>query len=390
MKWEPPGHRFDVLVLGSGIAGATLAAHLSGRRKVAILERELLLGSQTTGRSAAMFLPSYGGQKVRPLTRASRGFFNAPPKGFDARILTPRAALHIARTASLGKLHQLAAELATARALTREQARALVPILRPSSVAAGLLETDAGDLDVASLHSGFLRACRETGGVTVADVGDVDIRRLGSLWRVRTGKGDFLAPVLVNAAGAWADATAQAAGLALKGLGPLRRTVLLTDPPAKPGFADWPTVKDINERFYFRPYSSSLLVTACDETPSPPCDAQADIFDVAYAVARFEFATSQRVRRVNLRWAGLRTFAPDRAPVIGWSEEAEGFFWLAGLGGVGIQTSPAVGRLAASILLRQPTPSDLIEHGVRPELYAPSRFRGAGSPVAVNADAVSG
>jgi len=166
--------------------------------------------------------------------------------------------------------------------------------------------------------------------------------------------------------------------------------VLLTDPPAKPGFADWPTVKDIDERFYFRPYSSSLLVTACDETPSPPCDAQADIFDVAYAVARFEFATSQRVRRVNLRWAGLRTFAPDRAPVIGWSEEAEGFFWLAGLGGVGIQTSPAVGRLAASILLRQPTPSDLIEHGVRPELYAPSRFRGAGSPVAVNADAVSG
>jgi D-arginine dehydrogenase len=387
MTATAPGQAFDVLVLGGGMAGASLAAQLGGQRRVAILEREPLLCAHTTGRSAAMFLPSYGVRQIHPLTRASRAFFDAPPRGFDTPLLTPRAALHIARAADVGELAELAAELDYAPMLTRAQARAIVPVLRPGAVAAGLLESDAGDLDVARLHAGFIRACREAGGVVLTGLGETTIRRAGSLWRVATALGEFAAPVLVDAAGAWADATAEAAGLTPKGLRPLRRTVVLADAPGIAGFADWPTVKDVGERFYFRPFSSDLLITPCDETPSAPCDACAEEFDVATAVTRFEAATRLRVRRVAHRWAGLRTFAPDRAPVIGWSEEAEGFFWMAGLGGFGIQTAPASGRLAASLILHGRAPAALIDQGVEPADYAPGRLR---APLAAAGGAAAG
>ena len=379
----PSRQVFDVVVLGGGIAGAALAAQLAGDRRVALVEREPQLGYHTTGRSAAMYIPSYGGPAVQPLTAASRGFFEDPPCGFAERLLSPRPVLHIARADQAERLEAFARRTpgATLRRLGREGALSRAPILRPQAVQAALLETGAGDLDVARLHGGMVRRAREAGAVILADAGRPDIAREESRWRVRTRQASLIAPTLVNATGAWADETARDAGLAPKGLSPLLRTAILVDAPREIGFHDWPVVKDIDERFYFRPFGGRLLITPADETPSPPCDAAPDELDIACAMMRFHDAADHPVTRIHHRWAGLRTFAPDRAPVIGWSETAPGFFWLAGLGGFGIQTAPAVARLASALVRGRRAPQDLTDHGVVSAAYDPGRLGEAAGPI---------
>ncbi|HEX6858648.1 MAG TPA: FAD-binding oxidoreductase [Caulobacteraceae bacterium] len=366
-------NRFDALVLGGGMAGAAVAAHLAGRRRIALLEREPALAVHATGRSAAMWLPSYGGAAVRPLTLASRPFLTDPPGGFVGSLLAPRAALHVARREQLDVLGALAAEHPRLRPLSGVEARRRVPILRPEAAHAALLETDAGDIDVARLHARFVAMARAGGAEILTALGELRIGRVGPFWEVSAAGQVWRAPILVNAAGAWADDVAVAAGLAPLGLTPLRRTVVLVDPPASPGFGGWPVVKDVDERFYFRPFSGRLLVTPADETLSEPRDAQPDDLDVARAMARLEKACDHAVARVRYRWAGLRTFAADRAPVVGWSRDHPGFFWIAGLGGFGIQAAPALGRMAAAILLGDPMPAELVDHGVMARFYDPER-----------------
>lgn len=370
----------DVVVLGGGMAGAALAAHLSAGVRVALVEREPVLGYHTTGRSAAMYIPSYGGEAIAGLTAASRRFFAQPPQGFGPPLLAARPVMHLAGPDQVRGLERLAARHAANRHGVRldwidgQAAQARAPILRSEAAAAALIEAGTGDLDVTRLHTGFLRQVREAGGQLVAGAGRGAVERDGSGWRVR-GKGvEVCAPVLVNATGAWADETAVAAGLAPLGLAPLRRTVLLAKAPGHNNFADWPVVKDIDERFYFRPCGGRLLITPANETPSTPCDAVAEEMDVALGMARFEAVADHPVRHLVGRWAGLRTFAPDRAPVVGWSTQRPGFFWLAGLGGFGIQTAPAMGRLAAALLEGRPIPDDLIDQGVEARAYAPKRF----------------
>lgn len=373
----PSRQVLDVVVLGGGIAGAALAAQLAGGLRVALVEREPQLGYHTTGRSAAMYIPSYGGSAVQPLTAASRGFFEDPPCGFAGRLLSPRPVLHIARADQGERLEAFARKTVGAaplRRLSRDEALRRAPILRPQAVQSALLETGAGDLDVARLHGGLVRRAREAGAVILADAGKPNIVREGSRWRVRTRQASLIAPTLVNATGAWADETALDAGLAPKGLSPLLRTAILVDAPRELGFHDWPVVKDIDERFYFRPFGGRLLITPADETPSPPCDAAPDELDIACAMMRFHHAADHPVTRIHHRWAGLRTFATDRAPVIGWSETAPGFFWLAGLGGFGIQTAPAVARLAAALVRGRRAPRDLADHGVEAATYDPGRL----------------
>lgn len=383
MTANPCGQSVDVVVLGGGMAGAALAAHLSAGVRVALIEREPVLGYHTTGRSAAMYIPSYGGEAVAGLTAASRRFFTQPPRGFGPPLLAPRPVMHLAGPDQVGRLERLAARHAAdhhgARLdwLDGQAAQARAPILRAEAAAAALIEAGTGDLDVARLHAAFLRQVREAGGQLVAGAGRAAVEREGSGWRVRDKGVDVRAPVLVNATGAWADETAGAAGLAPLGLAPLRRTVLLAKAPGHNNFADWPVVKDIDERFYFRPCGGRLLITPADETPSAPCDAVAEELDVALGMARFESVADHPVRHLVGRWAGLRTFAPDRAPVVGWSTQHPGFFWLAGLGGFGIQTAPAMGRLAAALLESRPIPGDLIDHGVQARAYAPNRFEPA-------------
>lgn len=379
----PPQSFVDILVLGGGIAGATVAAHLAGERKVALLEREPLLAYHATGRSSAMFIPTYGGAAVRPLAAASEDFLRAPPWGFGGSLLHPRPVMHIARADQIQRLAAFREEAGAAAALERldrQQARALAPILRPEAVDAAVLEHNAADIDVARLHAGYLRMAREGGAIIAADLGDLRLERRAGLWRATAAGASFCAPVVVNATGAWADQTAIQAGLAPLRLSPYQRTVVIVDAPKTPDFCRCPVVKDIDERFYFRPYSGQLLITPADEEACPPCDALPDPLDVACAMFRFAAAADHSTRIIRRRWAGLRTFAPDRAPVIGWSEEAPGFFWLAGLGGFGIQTSPAVGRIAAAMLLERSSSAEVTACDGSRVSYSPSRsFPPAGS-----------
>lgn len=372
MKSEPTVIATDVVILGGGIAGASLAAHLASRLQVVLLEKEEAFGSHTTGRSAAMYLPSYGAAATQPLTAGSRPFLHEPPTGFGGPLISPRAALHLA----IGdqQLDHVASRIRKPTWLRPIEAAARVPLLREGKIAQALLEEDAGDIDVDRLHTGFLRQAREDGALLVANAGDVRCKRSGAGWKVEARGVRFSAPIVVNATGAWAAATAFHAEVARPDLTPLRRTVVLVDAPPSPDFAGWPIVKLADDRLYFRPYAGRLLITPADETPSPPCDAQPDHHDMACALARFQMVAHHEVSHIRGRWAGLRTFAPDRAPIIGWSSRSPGFFWLAGLGGVGIQTSPAAGRLAAALLLGDGVPEDLLAAGLDVRAFDPARF----------------
>jgi D-arginine dehydrogenase len=365
---------FDIVVIGAGIAGASAAAELAGTHKVAMLEREEVPGYHSTGRSAALFSESYGNEAVRALSRASREFFYAPPPGFSEHALVrPRGALHVARADQMESLERFAAASDMAgsiKRITGAQALALCPILRPDHAVAGVLETDAADVDVDTLHQGYLRAFRAAGGHLFVEAEVRSLTRRAGFWQVETRDGTLRAPVVVNAAGAWADTVAQMAGAAPLCIQPCRRTAVLVELPTGLDASRWPMVIDIDEAYYLKPDAGLLLISPADETETAPCDAQPDELDIAIAIDRVEQATTLTIRRLRKRWAGLRSFAPDRAPVIGFDREAQGFFWLAGQGGYGIQTAPAASRLAASLLRGETLAPDLASV---PDL-SPARF----------------
>jgi D-arginine dehydrogenase len=377
-------HQADVIVIGAGIAGASVAAHLAEARRVVLLEREDRAGYHSTGRSAALFTEIYGNSVIRALTRASRQFLFDPPAGFaDGPLTRPRGCLYIASESQLEALQAFAAlaDVAPAtRPLEVREAHALCPILREGYVAAALLEPDSSDIDVSALHQGYLRLFRRRGGQSVTHAPVEALERGAGGWTVRAALQRFTAPLVVNAAGAWADEVAALAGLTRLGLQPRRRTAVLVDPPAGMDVSRWPFVNDVDEQFYFKPEGGSLFLSPADETPVEPSDAQPDEWDIAAAVERVEAVTTLQITRLKARWAGLRTFAPDRTPVAGFSDEGAGFFWLAGQGGYGIQTAPALSRAAAALILEAPLPDDLQSlHGELAAL-SPGRFRGASVP----------
>ena len=365
----------DFLVCGAGIAGASIAAELAPHGTVAILEREDIAGYHTTGRSAALYIPSYGNPVIRGLTAASRAFFDAPPAGFvDHPILTPRGCLHIADEARAAALEDLAEELAATGVeilrLTGAEARAKVGVLRPEAVFAGVFEPEAADIDVAALHGGYLRLARQRGAEVRLSAGLAGLARAGDLWRARLADGEeFEARVLVNAAGAWGDVVAVMAGAAPVGLEPKRRTAMILEPP--PGFdiTAWPAVIDVDEQFYFKPEAGMILATPADETPSDPVDAAPDEMDIAVCIDRLQAAADIPVRRIVRSWAGLRTFAPDRTPVFGYDPGVPGFFWYVGQGGYGMQMAPAAAALGADLALGRAVPP------ARVAAVSPSRFR---------------
>ena len=254
------------------------------------------------------------------------------------------------------------------------QAIACLPVLRPAYLGAALLDAGALAIDVHALLQGYLRMLRAAGGAIAGEAEVTGLERRDGLWHASTRAGSFAAPSVVNAAGAWADSVAALAGLSSLGLTPLRRSVLTFAAPEGLVFADWPMLVDIDEQFYLKPEAGRFLLSPADETPSPPCDAQPEELDLAIAIDRLEQATTLTVRRISHRWAGLRTFAPDRTPVLGFDPRAEGFFWLAGQGGYGIQTSAALGQAAAALLLDRPPPLALAEEGVPLSALDPARF----------------
>ena len=370
----------DAVVIGGGIAGASAAAELAGAgADVVLLEREDQLAYHATGRSAAMYIKAYGPPSVRALTRAGEAFFEAPPEGFsEAPLLSPRGVLYVAEPGNEGELETLRAGNPGVELLSLDRALELVPALRRDAFAGAALEADAREMDVHAIHGGFVGLVRRAGGEIRTGAEVLGLRRDGDTWRVETGGEAVSTPVVVNAAGAWADVVAGLAGLGPIGIEPRRRTAVIVEGPG-PDCASWPLVADLaagqKETWYVKPEArGKLLASPADETPSPPCDARPEELDIAIVVDRLRTAFELEVRRVEHRWAGLRSFAPDGTLVIGFDPRAEGFFWLAGQGGYGIQTAPAAGRLAAALAAGEETPAWCGDFGLDIADLAPGRL----------------
>jgi D-arginine dehydrogenase len=373
--------QIDFVVIGGGIAGASAGAELAAHGRVAVLEREDQPGYHTTGRSIALYSRAYGNAVVRTLAAAAGPFLANPPAGFaEHRLLSPRGILYFARadqSAAVEQAYEAWRQYAPDLSIVdSERARDLVPVFRDGYLDSAVFEADAADIDVGALHQGFIRQLRERGGALVTGAEVTAMERVMGTWRLTTPAGDFAAPVIVNAAGAWADDIASLAGVLPAGAIPMRRTVVTFDPPEGMAIERWPAAIDIDEEFYFKPDAGQLIASPADETPSPPCDAQPEELDVATAIDRFERATTHTVARVNRKWAGLRTFAPDRLPIVGPDPDADGLFWLAGQGGVGIMTSPSMARLAADLIVRGEVPADLADLGLTAADVSIARFGG--------------
>ncbi len=370
----------DILVIGAGIAGASVAAELACTHRVVLLEREEVPGYHSTGRSAALFSESYGNAAVRALSRASRDFFYSPPQGFSAYPLVKRrGSLHVARTDQAKELDEFLALKDVAglvRRVDAAEAVALTPVLRAEAVAAGgAFEAGSADVDVHALHQGYLKLFRHRGGTVLTGANVTALAYGGYSWTVVSSAGTFRARIVVNAAGAWADKVASLADILPMNIQPCRRTAVLTEPPDGMDPEPWPMTIGIDESYYFKPDAGLILISPADETPVEPCDVQPEELDVAVAVDRVEQATVLTIHRIRRKWAGLRSFAPDRSPVIGYDGAAPGFFWLAGQGGYGIQTAPGAALLAAA-LVREETLPDALK-GFDPQSVAPRRFAGA-------------
>jgi len=367
---------WDVAVIGAGIAGASVAAEMAALgARVVLLEREAQPGYHTTGRSAALFTVTYGPPVIRALSRASVATFNAPPDSARPHpLLRPRGALFIARADQADALAALADELGdAAQRIDATEARARLPILRPDYAAGALMDHSAADIDVDALHRQYLRALAASGGTQRTGAEVLGLTRDGAGWRVETRDGLLRAAIVVNAAGAWADEVAMLAGVAPVGLIPKRRTALLVAPPNGQNPESWPMTVDIDEQFYMKPDAGKLLLSPADETPSTPCDAQPDEMDVAICIDRIQTAFDLPVRRIEHKWAGLRSFVADKCPVAGFATDAPGFFWLAGQGGYGIQSAPALARTAAALALGRAIPDDIVAQGVSADALAPRR-----------------
>tara|TARA_R110000850_G_scaffold9992_10_gene36141 strand:- start:2145 stop:3260 length:1116 start_codon:yes stop_codon:yes gene_type:complete len=367
---------YDVAIIGAGIAGASIASEIGADRSVLLLEGEEFPGYHATGRSAAFWTESYGGPLVQPLTSASRGFLENPPPEFSsAGFLRPRGALNIAREDEPHLADRFLADFAdTGLALERwswDEAADLLPSLRPVWSQA-IHEPDCCDIDVAALHAAYLKDARRKAVRLLCRAPVRQISRQGRIWELVAGNETHRATILVNAAGAWADAVAGLAGVKPVGIQPLIRNMVQieTDPPSSP---DMPLVVGLDGSFYFKPEAGgSYWLSPHDEIPSEPGDVAPDELSVATAIDRFENVLDVQVKRVTRKWAGLRSFAPDRLPVIGFDPAVENFFWFAGQGGFGIQTAPAASKLARAVLLGQ-SPDDSLR-AVDPGLYAAARF----------------
>ncbi|MGH7093384.1 MAG: NAD(P)/FAD-dependent oxidoreductase, partial [Stellaceae bacterium] len=296
----------------------------------------------------------------------------------ESPILTPRGAMIYAPPEQMPALDAEWAEMApldpTIRRLDAGEALRLVPALRPERVAAAIFEPDAKDIDVHTLHQGYLRRFRRRGGRIETDAPVIGLRRNDGVWVAASPRGEFAAPVIINAAGAWADAVARLAGLPPVGLVPKRRTALIVAAPAEFDTRGWPMVIDAEETGYFKPEAGKLLVSPADETPVEPCDVQPEEIDVAIAVDRLMRATTIAVDRVERRWAGLRSFVPDMTPIAGFDPLDEGFFWLAGQGGYGIMTAEGMARCAAGLIADGALPADLAALGLAAAGLGPGRF----------------
>jgi D-arginine dehydrogenase len=372
-------HFCDILVIGGGIAGASIAAHLSEHAKVHVLEMEDQPGYHSTGRSAALFLETHGNSTVRALSKASRAFLFSPPAAFcSVPLVKPRPVLvfgHSDQQATFDKFVQTETSGGGLEVVTPAQALELCPILRSEGLLGGAVDRRAADIEVHELHDGYLRTLKRRGGGLTTGVKVTGIFKQSGDWFVESDKSRFRAGIVVNAAGAWADELGQIAGTQKIGLEPRRRTAALIEPAQTVASENWPIILDVEERFYAKPDAGLLLLSPIDETLTVPCDAQPEELDIAIAIERLESATILEVRRIHAKWAGLRSFVRDRSPVVGFDREQPGFFWMAALGGYGIQTAPALSAMAASLVLGRSAGDALEDFAVHSDDISPARLR---------------
>lgn len=336
----------DIIVIGGGIAGLSAAAELALDASVTVIETEQQPGYHASGRSAAYFAAAYGKKIVRDITGCCEAFLRNPPEGFtEVELFRPRDCMFFGREDQVESLHSMQQDNPALEFIDGQAVLERVPVFSPEYIHGALWCGVGGDIEVDALLQGFFRQFRRRGGSFRPGHQVSKLERVSGSWTVTAGDEQYQAPVIVNAAGAWADQVSALAGLESVGIQPLRRTALTIDPPAGLDIRDWPEMVDADEDFYFKPDAGQLMISPADETPSPPCDAQPEDLDVAMGVYRFEQATGLDIRRVNHSWAGLRTFAPDRLFVAGFDPRAAGFCWLAGQGGYGVQSSPAMARL---------------------------------------------
>ncbi len=366
---------YDIIVIGGGIAGASVAAHLAEERRVVLLEMEDRPGYHSTGRSAASFEPNYGPPPVLAFTRASERFFREPPRGFaDAPLLIDRDSLLFMPEGQEQAAETLIANSEDLAEITPRAAQEFFPVLRDGYAKRVFLDTKTGDLDVDLIHRGFLRLYKERGGEVLAGHQVKGLLRRDWQWQLATEHGIFVAPIVVNAAGAWGDVVAKLGGVKPVGLQPKRRSVGVVPIEVQDDFMDWPMVTDVGETWYCKPQSGKLIVSSADATPCDPHDAYADDMAIAEGIERLMQATTIEVSRLEHSWGGLRNFVADGMPVVGFAPQHDGFFWLVGQGGYGIQSAPALSQTAAALILDKPLPVGVVAHGLELTDISPERF----------------
>lgn len=374
-----PGLECDFLVIGGGIAGASIAYHLCDHGKVLLLEMEEYLGYHSTSRSAALYAQSYGNRVIRALNVASGDFLRNPPQGFTEHpLIQPRGVLMLAREDQLENLHvffketiELSPKL---KWIDKEEAIGMIPSLRKDYFSSAVFDSESKDIDVNGLHQGFLKGIRNSGGTILTDHPFLKAEKDGKYWKAILEKTHVHTEVLINAAGAWADQVAQNCGIPSIKLVPKRRTAMLFEPPQDIQCKEWPSVVDVDECFYFKPEVEQLLGSPADETPVEPQDARPQDWDLALAVERIEKVLNFSITRATKSWAGLRSFVEDKTPVVGYEPEHPGFFWLAGQGGYGIQTSPSISKILECLITGKKWPEKLKELSINPETLSPKRF----------------
>jgi len=369
----------DFLVIGAGISGAAAAYELAAHGSVAVLEAESRPGYHSTGRSAALYTRHFGGPMVRKLNAAGLPFFTNPPAGFaEHPLLSPRGGLTVATAEQREEIDaqlELGARDGSIIELTPAQALQRAPFLKADSIAFAAFEEGFLDMDVAAIHQGFLRGLKARGGQVICDAPIARLERIGRAWHAASDNTLVRAPIAVNAAGAWADKLAALAGAAPVGLVPKRRTAIQIDLPNGTDTRGWPAVDEAGYGCYVKPETGRVMASPADAMPSEPCDAQPEDYDVAVIADWLERRTTIPVRRINHKWAGLRSFVADESPVAGFDDLVPGFFWLCGQGGYGIMLAPALGRAAAQLIVHGSLPADLADAGVTSAELAPERCR---------------
>lgn len=371
---------YDAIIIGGGIAGASIGYELAADHQVCLLEAESTLASHTTGRSAATFLESQGSVQIRALTRASRPFYENPPDPFEGPLVTPLPLMVTAgpgQSAALRALHaEISAQTPTAHLLDGQRAREVNPLLSPGYPELALLEPEAMEIDVHAIHQGYVRGLRQRGGIVRTSARVVSAIRSDGWWEVSDASGArHRAATLVNAAGAWADDVAGITGAQPIGIQPLRRTIFMVKAPVDVDLGTLPMTADVEGTFYFKREGAQLLCSPADATPAPPGDARPDVLTIAQGLDTINAVTTLKARHITSSWAGLRSFAPDGDPAVGYDERAEGLFWFAGQGGFGIQTAPALAQLGSALFRGAAANAGLTAAGVEAQRLLVTRLR---------------